>query len=196
MVVGEPQSGAAAVGYKEILFLPTRDLRMEKYTGIKLDSTSPGVAQITGVDAVEQMTDLPQVSTPSSTRTAASSTTSGPSHRSASEGARRFHSCHSRDSIRLHTRRDQPDRGIADGKGQWRNRPLKEASAASIAGQRVMMRTVKPGITERSVAGQMTAAWMENGCERASYAAIVGSGLNSTTLHYAENHRTIETATS
>jgi Xaa-Pro aminopeptidase len=69
---------------------------------------------------------------------------------------------------------------------------LKKASAASIAGQRVMMRTVKPGITERSVAGQMTAAWMENGCERASYAAIVGSGLNSTTLHYAENHRTIE----
>jgi Xaa-Pro aminopeptidase len=69
---------------------------------------------------------------------------------------------------------------------------LKKASAASIAGQRAMMLAVKPGVTERTVAGKMTAAWMENGCERASYAAIVGSGINSTTLHYAENSRTIE----
>ena len=30
--------------YKEILFLPTRDLHMEKYTGAKLDAASPGVA--------------------------------------------------------------------------------------------------------------------------------------------------------
>ena len=28
---------------QEILFLPTRDLRMEKYTGAKLDAASPGV---------------------------------------------------------------------------------------------------------------------------------------------------------
>ena len=59
-----------------------------------------------------------------------------------------------------------------------------------------MMRAVKPGVTERAIAGKMTAAWMENGCERASYAPIVGSGINSTTLHYAENSRTIKMATS
>jgi Xaa-Pro aminopeptidase len=69
---------------------------------------------------------------------------------------------------------------------------IKKASSASIAGQRVMMRAVKPGVTERTVAGKMTAAWMENGCERPSYAPIVGSGINSTTLHYGENSRTIE----
>jgi Xaa-Pro aminopeptidase len=69
---------------------------------------------------------------------------------------------------------------------------MKKASTASIAGQRVMMRAVEPGVTERTIAGLMTAAWMANGCERASYAPIVGSGPNSTTLHYAENERTIE----
>jgi Xaa-Pro aminopeptidase len=69
---------------------------------------------------------------------------------------------------------------------------IKKASAASIAGQRVMMHAVKPGETERAIAGKMTASWMENGCERASYAAIVGSGINSTTLHYAGNSRTVE----
>jgi Xaa-Pro aminopeptidase len=69
---------------------------------------------------------------------------------------------------------------------------LKKASEASIAAQRVMMRAAKPGVTERAIAGMMTAAWMENGCERPSYAPIVGSGINSTTLHYSENSRTME----
>ena len=60
-----------------------------------------------------------------------------------------------------------------------------------------MMHVVKPGVTERAVAGQMTAAWMENGCERAPMPPIVGSGINSTALHYAEKlaHHA-ETATS
>ena len=38
----------------------------------------------------------------------------------------------------------------------------------------------------------MTAVWMENGCERPSYAPIVGSGNNSTTLHYSANDRTMQ----
>ena len=69
---------------------------------------------------------------------------------------------------------------------------MRKASDASIVAQRVMMKAVKPGVTERTVAGKMTAAWMEQGCERASYAPIVGSGINSTTLHYSDNSRTIE----
>src|SRR5579871_2940823 len=44
--------------YKEILFLPTRNLRTEKYTGVKMDADTPGVAEATGVDAVEPMTAL------------------------------------------------------------------------------------------------------------------------------------------
>ncbi len=193
MVVGESQSGTTASSYKEILFLPTRDLRMEKYTGPKMDSASPGVAQAVGVDAVEQMTDLPaamnaliapnrglaynswtQPSAPQAKAlvdfTAATlGTTAAVTHDVTAFTAQ----------LRM-----VKDEGEID--------LLKKASTASIAGQRVMMRAVKPGLTERTVAGKMTAAWMENGCERASYAAIVGSGINSTTLHYAENARTIE----
>ena len=40
--------------YKEILLLPTRNLRMEQYTGAKMDASTPGVAQATGVDNVER----------------------------------------------------------------------------------------------------------------------------------------------
>jgi Xaa-Pro aminopeptidase len=69
---------------------------------------------------------------------------------------------------------------------------IRKGTAASIEAQRVMMRAAKPGVTERALAGKMTAAWMEGGCERPAYAPIVGSGINSTTLHYSENTRTAE----
>ena len=69
---------------------------------------------------------------------------------------------------------------------------LKKASTASIAAQRAMMRDTKPGVTERTIAGKMTEVWFEQGCERPSYAPIVGSGINSTTLHYSANSRTME----
>src|SRR6516225_12140855 len=54
----DPQGERA---YTEILFLPTRNLRTEKYTGVKLDSATPNAVQTAGVDRVMQMTDLPKV---------------------------------------------------------------------------------------------------------------------------------------
>jgi Xaa-Pro aminopeptidase len=74
---------------------------------------------------------------------------------------------------------------------------IKKASAASILAQRVMMQWwVKPGMTERAIAGAMTAVWMENGCERPSYAPIVGSGVNSTTCTTPPTTAPCRTATS
>ncbi len=193
MVVSDAPQATSPRAYKEILFLPTRDLHLEKYTGAKLDAASPGVAQATGVDAVQQMTGLPSVlnalidkdralayniwTQPAAPQAKAlvdfTAATLGTTPNAA------------RDLTTLTAQlRMVKDEGEID--------LLKKASAASIAGQRAMMRSVKPGVTERAVAGHMTAAWMENGCERASYAPIVGSGVNSTTLHYAENSRTIE----
>ena len=59
MIVGDAPQAASPRAYREILFLPTRDLRMEKYTGVKMDAATPGVAEAAGVDAVEPMTELP-----------------------------------------------------------------------------------------------------------------------------------------
>ncbi len=187
------QSGGPET-YQEVLFLPTRDLRMEKYTGIKLDAASPGVVQATGVDAVKQMTDLPSVLSGliAADRPLMYNLWAQPEapqakalidFTAATLGMDAVPSAHDVTSAVA------PSRLVKDG-GEIEL--IKKASAASIAGQRVMMRAMRPGETERAVAGKMTAAWMENGCERASYAPIVGSGINSTTLHYAENARTIE----
>ena len=59
LIAAEDAKAPTARSYTEILLLPTRDLRLEKYTGVKLDAATPGAPQTAGVDAVKPMTDLP-----------------------------------------------------------------------------------------------------------------------------------------
>ena len=195
LIVGDAPHGASPRSYKEILFLPTRDPHMETYTGAKMDALTPRVTQAVGVDTVEPMTELPAElnrlmaadrplarnvwTQPGSV--AATALLSFTAITLKSETA-----AQSRDVTSL----TMPLRQIKDS-GEIEL--IKRASSASMLAQRVMMQWwVKPGMTERAVAGAMTAVWMENGCERPSYAPIVGSGINSTTLHYSANDRTMQ----
>jgi Xaa-Pro aminopeptidase len=194
LIVGEAPQAAAPRAYKEILFLPTRDLRMEKYTGVKLDAATPGAAQTAGVDAVEPMTELPAALNRliDADRRLARNVWTQPE----AEPARALLGFV---SVTLGMDAAPAPHDVTELTAELRVvkdageiELLKKASAASIVGQRVMMRAVRPGATELGVAGKMTAAWMENGCERPSYSPIVGSGINSTTLHYSANDRTME----
>ena len=45
LIVGDAPNAASPRSYKEILFLPARNLRMEKYTGVKMDAATPGVEE-------------------------------------------------------------------------------------------------------------------------------------------------------
>ncbi|MGA3263936.1 MAG: Xaa-Pro peptidase family protein [Terracidiphilus sp.] len=181
--------------YKEILFLPTRDLRMEKYTGARLDAASPGAAQATGVDAVQLMTEMPAVLNGliAADRKLARNVWAQPQAPQARAllgfTAATLGMDASAVMIQDVTGLTAQLRVVKDA-GEIEL--IKKASAVSIQAQRVMMKAAKPGVTERALAGKMTAAWFEGGCERPAYAPIVGSGINSTTLHYSENTRTLE----
>ncbi|MGD0858672.1 MAG: Xaa-Pro peptidase family protein [Terracidiphilus sp.] len=194
LIVSDAPQAPAPRAYKEILFLPTRDLRMEKYTGAKLDASSPGVAEAAGVDAVLAMTELPAVLNRliAADRRLAGNVWTQP-------GALQAKALLGFTAATLGMDAGDAAHDVTEPAGQLRAIKdegeialLRKASDASIAGQRAMMRAVKPGVTERALAGEMTAVWMENGCERASYAPIVGSGIDSTVLHYSENTRTLE----
>jgi Xaa-Pro aminopeptidase len=195
LIASDDAQAATPRTYSEILFLPTRNLRLEKYTGVKLDAATPGAAQTAGVDAVQPMAQLPAVlnrliveanrglsanlwAQPGAPEAKALMQFNG-----ATFGNSAMPAAHDVTSLIAQLR-------VVKDAGEIEL--LKKASDASIAGQRAMMRAARPGVTERALAGKMTAAWMENGCERASYAPIVGSGINSTTLHYSENTRTLE----
>ena len=59
LIVGDAPRAATPRVYEEILFLPSRDLHMENYTGVKMDAATPGVAEAARIDHVEPMTELP-----------------------------------------------------------------------------------------------------------------------------------------
>jgi Xaa-Pro aminopeptidase len=193
VVIADAPQASTPRSYKEILFLPTRDLRMEKYTGEKLDAASPGVEKATGVEHVQAMTEMPSALNAiiAGDRRVAYKIWTQPTAPQArplldfTATTLGLTSPPSHDVTTL-----TADLRVVKDAGEIEL--LKKASDASVVGQRVMMKAVRPGVTERAVAGKMTAAWLESGCERPSYAPIVGSGINSTILHYAENDRTIE----
>jgi Xaa-Pro aminopeptidase len=187
-----PGQPAHARDYKEILFLPTRNHRTEAFTGAKMDAATQGVTGATGVDNVEPMTNLAadlnklvaddrRVALNVWTQPGAKAAESLLGYTAATLGS-------SLPASRDVTTLTMPLREVKDA-GEIDL--LKKVSTASIAAQREMMRSVKPGVTERTIAGKMTAVWFEQGCERPSYAPIVGSGINSTTLHYSANSATI-----
>ncbi|MDE3201125.1 MAG: aminopeptidase P family protein [Acidobacteriota bacterium] len=181
-------------GYREVLFLPTRNLRMEFYTGPKLDADSSHVTALTGVDEVEPMAQLPVElnKITGKNRGLAYDIWTQPD----SDAAKALLQLN---AVTLGVDKAPPARDVTaltmelrliKDKGEIEL--IRKASEASIAAQRVMFQAVHPGVTERTIAGKMTEAWYEHGCERPSYAPIVGSGINSTTLHYSANSRTME----
>ncbi len=69
---------------------------------------------------------------------------------------------------------------------------IRKAVNASVAAQLAAIRAIKPGMTEREISALLQYEWGKRGCERPAYAPIVGSGLNSTVLHYSEDSGTIQ----
>jgi Xaa-Pro aminopeptidase len=62
----------------------------------------------------------------------------------------------------------------------------------SVAAQREAMRYIEPGMNEFEVQALIEYTFRRNGADRPSFSTIVGSGPNSTTLHYNADDRFIE----
>ena len=188
--------GHPARPYREVMLLPTRNLRMELYTGVKLDAATPGATEKAGVDNVLPLAEITQeLNTLYQANTAASHHTpfwgedsSEPTKALATLTATAFGAAGafpiSDVSTPVHELRQVKDPGeIA---------LMHKASNASVQAQLAMMRSIHPGQKERTVEGIIYAALLANGCERPSYPSIVGSGINSTELHYMADENTMQ----
>ena len=183
-----------AHGYREILFLPTRNLVMEKYKGESPDASTPGVTGKTGFDEVMPLASLPGV--------VASFVAEDPKRgqtlwaqqdADTATAAMRF-------AVTVLGGNGAPPtrdvRGLVTElrtiKSPAEIELIRKATDASIASQLAGMRAIKPGVPERTVAGIEISTMMANGCERVSYPPIVGSGYNSTVLHYMTNEHVMD----
>jgi Xaa-Pro aminopeptidase len=180
-------------GYREILFLPTRNKRMELYSGVKLDAAAPDAAAKTGVTEVKDVAQLPVVLN------------------ALAAGNRRV-------LYQLRVQQDMPqgkntvaftaaslgvgvDSAPTPGDVRALVAPLRavkqpgevelirKATNASMIAQRAAIQAIRPEVNEDAIAGLLIGTLMTQGCERFSYPPIVGSGINSTVLHYSDDNQ-------
>src|SRR5258708_38325567 len=191
----EAKDNSPARPYSEILFLPNRNSSEERWTGPKLGPEDPKAAQLTGVGRVESLDNLRTQLVTLFPDRGVKIYTDIPTARVDSNStqplawlktANAFPVGTSYADIRpllasLRTIKD-------DGEVEL----VRKAVNASIAAQFAAIRAIKPGMTEREISALLQYEWGKRGCERPAYAPIVGSGLNSTVLHYSDDAGSIQ----
>lgn len=190
----EARDNTPARPYSEILFLPAHNSSQEKWTGPKLGAESPDAARVTGFDRVEVLDDLrnelarllPTRSTvytdvPASGETSNSATALGWLRRANAFGVGIAFADVRPLVAALRVFKDAGEIEL-----------IRKATNASIAAHAAALHAVKPGVSEREISALLQYEWGKRGCERPAYSPIVGSGFNSTVLHYSEDSQTIQ----
>ena len=69
---------------------------------------------------------------------------------------------------------------------------IQHATDVSVEAHRAAWKRMAPGLSEYQVAAVLWSTYIESGCEGVAYSPIVGSGINSTILHYSANQRRMD----
>jgi Xaa-Pro aminopeptidase len=180
--------------YTEILFLAANNKVEEKWTGPKLSPTDPEASRTTGFDHIEVLDKLrDEVNRLLPERPTVYTDLASYGHDSASTNgldwlkrANAFIPFATYQDVKpaLASLRTWKDSGEIER--------IRKATDATIAAHLAAMRAMKPGINEREISAILQYEWIKRGCERPSYTPIVGSGFNSTVLHYSEDSATVQ----
>ncbi len=176
--------GASA---QTILFLPPRNPAAERWTGMRL---GPGAqaARLSGISTVLPVTALDSVRAEWMGRIAGPLYTvarvppgdSALALRWARRGGRDVENIAPvLDSLRVVKDADEISR-------------LRRAILITAEAQKAAMRAMKPGMKEYRIEATIEYTFRDLGADRVGFPSIVGSGPNSTTLHYDVNRRTME----
>jgi Xaa-Pro aminopeptidase len=167
----------------DILLLPVRNLRAENYTGRKLGPEDADAPQRTGFTRVlpryalegtffRLLETSPRVYVMASEAHASKLKQMAPFHEFA--GA------------------ELPIARLRMLKSPAEIELITKSSDATVAAHLAAWKGMKVGMYEYQIAATMTNVYFQHGCERSSYAPIVGSGPNSTVLHYSANNRRMD----
>jgi Xaa-Pro aminopeptidase len=181
--------------YTEIFFLPRRNPRQEEWTGAKLGPEDESATASTGFEKVKSLGDLPAELGKLLPAKEAKLYTDIPVYDKTSNSQAPLEWLKRANSFPLGTwfldvrpliasLRTDKDPGEVD--------LIRKASDASVAAHLAAMKAIKPGITERELSALLQYEWGKRGCERPAYAPNVGSGINSTVLHYSDDSRTAQ----
>ena len=181
--------------YTEILFLPIHNVAQEKWTGPKLGADNPQARAITGFDRVENLDLMPAElarilgSGPATLYVDQSQDGEVSSSASAMDWVRRTNAFPLRTST-LDVKPMLAQLRVVKDQGEMDR--IRHATDASIEAHLAALQMLKPGMNEHDIDARMQYEFMKRGCERPAYAPIVGTGANSTVLHYSADDAQIE----
>jgi Xaa-Pro aminopeptidase len=165
-----------------VLFLPRRQPDMEKWTGRKAGPDDSNIGQLTGFDSVlstesfeselrkqlDRYSGIYTLGEQSTTQLKALAPM-----RDISSAAPMI--------ARLRMHKSPEELAL-----------IQKSIDITLAAHRAAWKRAAPGLYEYQIAATMTAVYFGDGCERHAYAPIVGSGPNSTILHYSRNSRRMD----
>ena len=188
----EAKGDTPARAYSEILFLPPRNLRLEKFTGPQMGADDPEATKITGFDRVEEMGKLPDEVTKLLANGPPIINTDLPANGETSPSSEALAFLHHSTAMVFFKNVKDTITAQRTVKDAGEISLIRKAVDASVAAHLAAMKAVKPNVKEYEISALLDYEWERRGCERAAYSPIVGSGHNSTVLHYSENANTMK----
>ena len=166
-----------------VLFLPPRNPFQERWTGLRLGPDSTAV-RLTGIARVLPTDSLDEALASALFRVR------GPLYVPLDQSTRdeqrlRDFAFAGRDVRNLRPGADSM-RLVKDADEVAR---IRKAIDISVLGHIAAMQAARPGVWEYEIEAALEAEFRRNGADRVGYPSIVGSGPNSTTLHYDVNRR-------
>ena len=180
-------------GAREILYLPPRDLAEERWNGPRMGPDDPGIQEKTGFARVETMAKLRDALVALAKNYPEIYTELPGPHDEGYPHAANW-SKWVKDLVPQASLKD-----VSSAVGTLRaiKSPgelalMQKAIEPSIDAQLAAMKMMRPGLYEYQLAARMVEIHAEAGCETEAYSPIVGTGFNSTVLHYNKLDRRIE----
>jgi Xaa-Pro aminopeptidase len=193
LMVPEAAAQKGWTGPREIFYLPPRDLAQEKWNGPRLGPDDPGIKEKTGFADVEPFTKLHDtLATLAKSFPEIYTELPGPHDEGYPHAAN--WSKWVKEAAPQATLKD-----VAPAVGTLRaiKSPgelalLTKAIEVSVDAHFEAMKMMRPGLYEYQVAAKMVEIHANGGCETEAYSPIVGSGFNSTVLHYNKLDRKMD----
>lgn len=180
----------------EILYLPAKDPAKEKWNGVRLSPSDPGIEARTGFAVVREFREM-RAEVERLAKTYPGFETILPySDRKENGGYPHEEQVtnwlhESVPQIKLKDVREDIER-LRQIKSRGEIAFLTQAIDLSLDAHLAAMRMMRPGLYEYQVAAKMVEVHAIGGSEAEGYAPIVGAGPNSTALHYDKLSRKIE----
>jgi Xaa-Pro aminopeptidase len=179
---------------REIFFLPAKDVRKEKWNGVRMSPGDPGIELRTGFSMVQPMPEL-RATVEKLAKIYSTFYTILPYQREMGGYP------HEKETVDW-LKQAVPDVTVKDIRANIADLRLiksptelallRQAIDLSLDAQVEAMKMMRPGVWEYQIAAKMVEVHAMGGSEAEAYAPIVGAGPNSTALHYDKLDRKIE----